>query len=211
MRKIPVVIAVFCSTAALAGCASTSSSSSTASSAGSASTGTSSENPRAGVTTSTTTMAPMQQIVSGAAAGTSSAITTVNESATSRTPIAMSMDEAWTKLQVAYGTLGIKIGRLDQASKYIGNPYLKARRKIGDVPLGKALNCGESGTTPNAETYELTLDFHSQLIPSGTGVILETHVNGTGRNPLTNAGVTVPCYSMGVLDKRIVELVTGGK
>ncbi|MGV3711072.1 MAG: hypothetical protein ACO1Q7_19780 [Gemmatimonas sp.] len=194
--------------ALLGACASTSSS--TSGSTGSAtSSGATSPAATVGATTTSVSTAPVQQSVSGFGAGTN--MTLVNEAATSRTTVALPIAEAWTRLQAAYTKLGIKVTKLDQQSYYIGNPGLRARRKIGDVKLVDALNCGMSGTAPNAESYELTLDFHSQLLPSAGGVIIETHVNGTGKNVLTNASSSVPCYSMGALDKRIVELVSTGK
>ena len=140
--------------------------------------------------------------------GASGAVTMTNDASSARLNVSQPIDVAWARLQAAYATLGVKVTTLDQTTHTIGNNALKARRKIGDVPLITAMNCGTSGTGPNAESYELTLTFTSRVYPSAGGVTVETYVNGTGQNPLTNTGNTVTCYSMGVLEKRIVALMT---
>jgi hypothetical protein len=151
---------------------------------------------------STTATATIQG--TGAATG----VRTTNEASSARLNASLPVDLAWTRIQAAYATLGIKVTTLDQSTRTIGNTALKARRKIGDVSLINALNCGMSGTGPNSESYELTLTFQSRVLPAPEGVIVETFISGTGQNPLTNTGNLVPCYSMGVLEKRIVALMT---
>lgn len=160
--------------------------------------------------TSAGTMVPATtsatQTIQGTGAATRMSMTT--EASSARLNVALPVEQAWTKLQAAYATLGIKATTLDPSTHTIGNNSLKVRRKIGDVPLITAMNCGTSGTGPNSESYELSLVFQSRVFPEGTGVVVETFINGTGQNALTNTGNTVPCYSMGVLEKRIVALMT---
>ncbi|MEO7997752.1 MAG: hypothetical protein ABI852_09915 [Gemmatimonadaceae bacterium] len=136
------------------------------------------------------------------------AVSIPNTVTSNRLDVALPMDVAWAKLQAAYTTLGVKVTMLDQASHTIGNPGLRARRRIGDVALVKAINCGGESSAPNAETYDMTLTFQSRLEPAPGGVVVETLIRGTGQNPLTNNTNTVQCYSMGELEKRIVALMT---
>lgn len=151
------------------------------------------------------TVSATQTIVGTSGATTGLSMTT--EASSARLAAALPLEQAWTKLQAAYATLGIKATTVDQQAHLIGNNSLRVRRKVGDVPLITAMNCGTSGTGPNSESYELTLTFQSRVTPTADGVMVETFINGTGQNPLTNTGNTVPCYSMGAIEKRIVALM----
>lgn len=166
--------------------------------------------PACASTSTKSSMDPASAVTTQTVQGTMAniAVNIPNTVSSTRLDVALPMDVAWTKLQAAYATLGVKVTTLDQASHTIGNPGLRARRRIGDVQLVKAINCGGESSAPNAETYDMTLTFQSRLEPAPGGVVVETLIRGTGQNPLTNNTNTVQCYSMGELEKRIVALMT---
>jgi hypothetical protein len=118
------------------------------------------------------------------------------------------VERTWAALQQVYTTLNIPIGELDQASRTIGNSVLRIRRRIGDVPTMRALDCGGDSGMPNAETYQLLLTLKSRVISNDAGgSVVQTTLEGTGRNPTTSASSDVRCSSKGVLEKRIADLV----
>lgn len=118
------------------------------------------------------------------------------------------VERTWAALQQVYTTLNIPIGELDQASRTIGNSVLRIRRRIGDVPTMRALDCGGDSGMPNAETYQLLLTLKSRVITNDAGgSVVQTTLEGTGRNPTTSASSDVRCSSKGVLEKRIADLV----
>jgi hypothetical protein len=111
-------------------------------------------------------------------------------------------------LQEAYTTLSIPVTELNQQSRTIGNNAYRVRRRIGDVPTMRALDCGGDSGMPNAETYQLLLTVKSRIIPSDAGgSVVQTTLEGTGRSATTAAGSDVRCSSMGALEKKIADLV----
>lgn len=152
-----------------------------------------------------------QTINSGNPSQSNVALNLVNTGVVSWTIIAMPINDAWTRLDAAYAFLGIKLTDRDSGSHLIGNASFKARRKIGDVLLAGALDCGGTSGAPNSETYDLILGIRSKLsVLEGNRVQLETFVEGVGLNPLTNNSVPMKCSSMGVLERRIADLVRDG-
>jgi hypothetical protein len=120
-------------------------------------------------------------------------------------------EQAWTALTAVYQELGIPLSVNDAASKTIGNTGWRTRRSIGRVPAQRYLDCGSSGTLPNAETYQLTLSIVSNVKPNPRGgAIVTTALSGTGRNPITSSSADVRCVSTGDLELRIREMVERG-
>ena len=118
------------------------------------------------------------------------------------------VEKAWVALQEVYTTLGIPVTELNQQSRTIGNNAYRVRRRIGGVPTMRALDCGGDSGMPNAETYQLLLTVKSRIIPSDAGgSVVQTTLEGTGKNPTTAASSDVRCSSMGTLEKRIADLV----
>lgn len=119
-----------------------------------------------------------------------------------------SVEKAWAALQEAYTTLGIPVTELNQQARTIGNPAYRVRRRIGDVPTMRALACGGDSGMPNAETYQLLLTLKSRIIANDAGgSVVQTTLEGTGKNAMTAASSEVRCSSMGALEKRIADLV----
>ena len=117
-------------------------------------------------------------------------------------------DKVFQALSAAYGTLNIPVTEVNQSGRTIGNAAYRVRRRIGDVPTMRALDCGGDSGMPNAETYQLTLAIRSRVVPNDAGgSVVQSTVEGSGRNPTTSATSDVRCSSLGVLEKRIGELV----
>ena len=94
-----------------------------------------------------------------------------------------------------------------QANHVIGNPDLKARRRLGEVPLGRFLNCGTTLGSPNTDTYEIRLSvLTSARRDSSGGTIVMTTVDAKGR-PITISAEYTSCTSTGALEQRIVDLL----
>jgi hypothetical protein len=142
------------------------------------------------------------------AQGAARGINLVSTTEVNSSLVAASVDAAWAALQSAYTTLGIPVTELNAAQRTIGNPAYRVRRRIGDVPTMRALDCGGDSGMPNAETYQLLLSVKSRIIPSDAGgSVVQTTLDGTGRNATTAASSDVRCSSMGALEKRIADLV----
>jgi hypothetical protein len=142
--------------------------------------------------------------VQGGARGINMVATTDVNSVLINAPV----EKAWVALQEAYTTLGIPVTELNQQSRLIGNNAYRVRRRIGDVPTMRALDCGGDSGMPNAETYQLLLTVKSRIIPNDAGgSVVQTTLEGTGKNATTAASSDVRCSSMGALEKRIADLV----
>jgi len=142
------------------------------------------------------------------AGGNASGINMVNRTEVSSTTVSATPEQAFTALGAVYAQLGIPVTDLNQAAKSLGNNAFRVRRRIGDVQTVRALDCGGDSGMPNAETYQLTLSILSRVVaaPQG-GSIVQTTLEGSGRNPVTAASSDVRCSSLGVLEKRIGDLV----
>lgn len=144
------------------------------------------------------------QNTQGAATGINMVSTTEVHSVLINAPL----EKAWAALQGAYATLTIPVTELNQQSRTIGNNAYRVRRRIGDVPTMRALDCGGDSGMPNAETYQLLLTVKSRIIPNDAGgSVVQTTLEGTGKNATTSASSDVRCSSMGALEKRISDLV----
>lgn len=118
------------------------------------------------------------------------------------------VERAWAALQEAYAALTIPVSDLNQQTRTIGNNAFRVRRRIGDVPAMRALDCGGDSGMPNAETYQLLLAIKSRIIPNDAGgSVVQTTLEGTGKNATTAASSDVRCSSMGALEKKIADLI----
>lgn len=135
-----------------------------------------------------------------------------NLAISAKTEVPLGINEAWSRLNAAYAALGIKLTNRDENAHVIGNMSFKARRKVGDIELRKALECGGSSQgTPNSETYDITMGVRSQLVAlTQDKVQLETFVDGVARNPMTNNMNVVKCVTLGMFEKQIAEMVRTG-
>lgn len=144
------------------------------------------------------------QNAQGAATGINMVSTTEVNSVLINAPV----DKAWAALQEVYATLTIPVTELNQQTRTIGNNAYRVRRRIGDVPTMRALDCGGDSGMPNAETYQLLLSVRSRIIANDAGgSVVQTTLEGTGKNATTAASSDVRCSSMGALEKKIADLI----
>jgi hypothetical protein len=119
------------------------------------------------------------------------------------------MDRVWSAMKSAYDSLGVPIGTMDQASHTIGNNSLRIRRRLGDVPMSKYVNCGNVQGVQSADSYEVIASIVTRLEPADgpSRTRLVTLIDARGR-PMTIASDYTLCPSTGQLEKRVAELVT---
>jgi hypothetical protein len=132
-------------------------------------------------------------------------LSTVTSDASNAVTVDLPTDQVWRVLPAVYESLGIPVGQLDASTRVIGNPSLKVRRRLGDVPLTRYYNCRSTQGGANAETYELHLSVLTRVAQSAAEMTtVSTAVQATGR-PVSFAGDPVRCTSTGALEARIVE------
>ncbi|WP_309669975.1 hypothetical protein [Gemmatimonas sp.] len=184
-RRAPAVLSAIVLLTAVTGCASTSAS-------------------KSGDFGTSSVQTAIIQNTQGAATGINMVSTTEVNSVLINAPV----EKAWAALQEAYATLTIPVTELNQQTRTIGNNTFRVRRRIGDVPTMRALDCGGDSGMPNAETYQLLLTVKSRIIPNDAGgSVVQTTLEGTGKNATTAASSDVRCSSMGALEKKIADLV----
>lgn len=132
----------------------------------------------------------------------------VHEASASGGVIPVSIDSAWMGLRRAYDSLGIPLAMIDPGDHVMGNQNVKIRRNLGNVPLSKYLNCGNTQGGPSADTYEISLALSTTLRKDAGGTMLLTTVDAAGR-PVTLSGDYVHCSSTTALEARILDLVKG--
>ncbi|HEY6218782.1 MAG TPA: hypothetical protein VIV65_01920 [Gemmatimonadaceae bacterium] len=133
---------------------------------------------------------------------------THTEIGASGSSVAFPLDRVWAVLPSVYDSLTIPVTTRDQQNHVIGNPDAKLKRRLGDVPLAKYLDCGSTLGSPNTDTYEIRLSVLTEArrdtVDGGTSVM--TTLDAKGRS-ITIAAEYSPCRSTGALEKKIVELV----
>jgi len=138
----------------------------------------------------------------------STGVAMVNDAAAVGSTIDASVDVTWSALQSVYVTLEIPLSRRDNEKKVLGNSAFRTRRRVGPVPMIRAVDCGGESGMPNAETYDVTLEITSMLSPTPDGrTRLQTLVQGTARRPASGNPNDVRCSSLGGLENKISEMV----
>ena len=126
---------------------------------------------------------------------------------TSGGTVAFPIERVWDVLRSAYDSLPIPVTTIDQANRVIGNPDVKARRRLGDVGLSRYINCGNTLGSANAEAYEVRLSVLTTARPDATGgTTIMTTVDARAR-PITVSAEYTGCTSTGALEARVVDLV----
>lgn len=117
------------------------------------------------------------------------------------------LDQVWRALPAAYEAIAIPVTDLDSANHVIANSGLKVRRRLGNVPLTRYLDCGDTQGAPSAETYEIHLSVLTHVQAAGAwGSIVATTVEAMGR-PVTFSGAAVRCSSTRALESRLADIL----
>jgi len=120
--------------------------------------------------------------------------------------VAMPIDRAWLAVRAVYDSLRLPVSRYDAATHTIESPTQRLRRRLGDVPLSRYLNCGNAQGVSGADTYEVQLAVRTTLrVNDAGGTSVLSFVNAEAR-PITISGDYARCSSTGKLEALIFEL-----
>ena len=115
---------------------------------------------------------------------------------------------AWAALPAAFAELGLEINFREPETLRVGTCYQKVRLRLGKEPLSNFVECGDSRGMPNADRYEVALTVLTKVEVTGEQAAkLYTFVLGVGLDASGAIRDRLWCYSKGVLEKRIRNLV----
>ena len=138
--------------------------------------------------------------------------TQINTTATTRPRVVVidvGLEEVWRALPAAYAAAGIEIAHSDAALRVIGNPGFRVRRRLGDTPVSRYLDCGHAQGGPSADSYDVHFSVLTELTAeSPERTTLTTVVDAVAR-PVNFSGDPVRCFSKGVLETRIANVIAG--
>lgn len=152
---------------------------------------------------------PTQQTVHVATAtgstGSTMALTSGDDP--SQRVIAAPVARVWDALPAVYETLGLPITDRNVQARSLGTTSFKLRRRLGDVPLSRYLDCGDTQGSPSANSYEVVLTVATRLAPGASdSTAVTTNVTAMAR-PVFVSGEYVNCGSTRALEKRFFDLL----
>ena len=110
------------------------------------------------------------------------------------------MDRVWNALPSVYAELGLPLTDRDSSDRTMGSSSFKLRRRLGDVPLSRYLDCGSTQGAPSADSYEILLTVHSSVQSGQAGsTVVSTTVDAMGR-PVFVSSEYIHCGSKGGLE-----------
>lgn len=125
----------------------------------------------------------------------------------SATRIGATAELVFTSLPAIYEKLGVAVTSMVTKDRMLGNPDLRARARLGGLPLRRLFDCGGTTGEPNADTFQLTISVSSEVKDNGDGSsVLSTLVQATGR-PVQFGGGDVRCTTTGELERQIEQQV----
>ena len=114
-------------------------------------------------------------------------------------------DRVWAALPAVYGLLGLPVTSSDGATHVIAATSVKLRRRLGDVPLSRYLDCGHTQGAPSAETYEVLLSMETRTLPgTGDSTVVSTTLDAMAR-PVFVSSEYIHCGTTGALERRLLE------
>jgi hypothetical protein len=130
-----------------------------------------------------------------------------NDGVSVRKVAAMS-DQVWRLLPAVLDSLGIPVNTLDPAKHTIGNSGFNVRGRLKSVPLSRYIDCGNStGIGPNADTYQVNLEFLVEVQPVDAGSSVRTTLQAMAK-PVTFAQDYSACSSKGALESRVADMLS---
>lgn len=123
------------------------------------------------------------------------------------TPLAASPAGAWAQVPAAYADLGIPLTFSQPENMMAGNQGLNVRRQIGGVGLRNYLLCGDNGSGPNADSYQISMNIATQVQKADDGTSKVATVLDATATSMTTGTNPVHCSSTGELEQRLNELV----
>jgi len=152
---------------------------------------------------------PLETVrVSGSVGGGTMTLDTHPTSGPAVARVGFPVERVWDVLKSAFDSLAVPVTSTDPATHTMGNSSLRVRRRLGDVSVSKYINCGNTQSANAADGYEIVLSIAARLQPTVDGMSqLVTSVEAQGR-PITLSSEYTRCTSTGLLETRLVELVT---
>lgn len=112
-------------------------------------------------------------------------------------------------LPAVYDELKLPLTQRHDAQRQLGAQGRRVRGSIGGTRMSLLFNCGAGVTGGDAaDSYELTIDVVSQVLPGETPseATLRTMASGIAK-PVMTSGEPVRCVSTGRLEEKIAEAV----
>jgi hypothetical protein len=148
-----------------------------------------------GVSTST------NQVV--VAEGTVAVLSTIAESSPAVEPLAASPEGAFAQVAGTYAELGIPLTIISPAAMLAGNQGFNVRHAIGGVAMRNYLLCGDDGTGPNADTYQISMNIATQITKEADGTSKAATVMDATATPMSMGSNLIRCSTTGELEKRV--------
>jgi hypothetical protein len=152
---------------------------------------------------------PIEQTVHVATAtgATGSTMSLTQSDDPSRRTVAAPTARVWDVLPAVYQALGLPITDRNNQAQSIGTTSFKVRRRLGDAPLSRYLDCGDTQGSPSANSYEVILSVNTRLAPAaGDSTAVSTTVTAQAR-PVFVSGEYVNCGSTRELEKRFFDIL----
>lgn len=152
-------------------------------------------------------MRPATESVRVATGGVGTELRMSPSDAVSVHKIAARPDQVWRLMPTVLDSLGIPVNVLDAAKQTIGNSGFNTRVRLKGVPLSRYIDCGNGSSGPNADSYQVNLQFIVEVQPADGGASVRTTLQAVGK-PLNYAQDYSTCSSRGNLEKRVAEMIS---
>jgi len=137
-----------------------------------------------------------------------STITIAQTESPSQRIIPASAARIWDALPRVYQTLGLPITDRNADSRTIGTTSFKVRRRLGNVPLSRYIDCGSTQGSASADSYEVLLSLTTRLTPGASdSTEVSTTLDAMAR-PVFVSGEYINCGSTRALEKRFFDLLS---
>jgi hypothetical protein len=126
-----------------------------------------------------------------------------------KSTIAVPLAKVWTSLPDAYQSLSIPLTAVEPQDHLLGNRGMQIRRRLGNAPLSRFINCGSAQGEESANSYAINLSVITQLEErDSTHTTVTTTVDAVGK-PVLFSGEEVRCATTGALETWISKLLAG--
>lgn len=123
------------------------------------------------------------------------------------TALAASPGGAWSQVAATYAEIGIPLSISLPDVMIAGNQGFNVRRNLSGVGLRNYLSCGDDGTGPNADSYQISMNIATQIQKEGDGSSKAATVMDATATSMTTGTNLIRCATTGELEKRINETI----
>ena len=124
--------------------------------------------------------------------------------------LALTVDQAWGALPLAYEALGLSLTTLDSEQRRVGAGGQRVQGRLKGAWMSRYVDCGTAANgLPHADAYAVTLDVLSQVEGRAdvAAASVSTTVKAVGRPASVSSSNFVNCTTTGALERRVAELV----